>query len=125
MTTETIVVTASNYIVTNTQAATLAVVDANGNLQQISQFLTATLLLTSTTAADLTALLGSGNVVLTNTVLGTIVVSKVGGPTITSGTGVPSGVQPNGSIYLNTTGGSGTRLYFSHGAGTWVALAGS
>lgn len=47
-----------------------------------------------------------------------------GGPTWTAGSGVPSGIQPNGSLYSNSTGTTGTRLYVSSGAGTWLAVAG-
>lgn len=43
---------------------------------------------------------------------------------ITSGTGAPSAVVPQGSLYLRTDGSStSTRLYVaSDSAGTWVAV---
>jgi hypothetical protein len=43
--------------------------------------------------------------------------------TWTSGSGVPTGTQPNGSIYTNATGTTGTRLYVSTGT-AWNAVAG-
>jgi len=46
------------------------------------------------------------------------------GPTWTSGAGAPASTQPVGSIYSNTSGGVGARLYVSAGAGTWAAVAG-
>lgn len=47
-----------------------------------------------------------------------------GGPTWTTGAGAPSGTQPVGSIYSNTSGAAGARLYVSAGGGTWTAIAG-
>lgn len=49
----------------------------------------------------------------------TYVVGSSGGPTITSGTGVPSGSQPNGSLYLRTDG-AGPNLYVREN-GAWVS----
>jgi hypothetical protein len=46
------------------------------------------------------------------------------GPTLTSGSGAPSATQPVGSLYLNTSGSTGSRLYVSAGSGTWNAVAG-
>jgi hypothetical protein len=46
------------------------------------------------------------------------------GPTWTSGSGVPSGVQPNSSfLYSNINGTTGSRLYISAGAGVWSVVA--
>jgi hypothetical protein len=45
------------------------------------------------------------------------------GPTITSGSAVPTATQPKGSLYTRTSGGVGTTLYVSQGAGTWNAVA--
>lgn len=53
-----------------------------------------------------------------------ILVLGVGGPFITSGTGVPSTTQPKGSLFLRTDGAVGSTLYVSQGAGTWNAVAG-
>ena len=46
-----------------------------------------------------------------------------GGPTITTGAGVPAATTPRGSIYMRTGGGVGTTLYVSQGGGTWNAVA--
>lgn len=46
------------------------------------------------------------------------------GPTWTTGAGAPSSTQPIGSLYSNTSGASGARLYVSAGGGTWNAVAG-
>jgi hypothetical protein len=46
------------------------------------------------------------------------------GPTLTSGSGVPSAAQPVGSLYLNTSGSTGSRLYVSAGGGSWNAVSG-
>ena len=45
-----------------------------------------------------------------------------GGPTITTGAGVPAATTPRGSIYMRTGGGVGTTLYVSQGGGTWNAV---
>jgi mucin-19 len=57
-------------------------------------------------------------------VAGTFGVGGTTGPTWSSGAGVPSSTQPAGSLYSNTSGASGSRLYVSAGAGTWNAVAG-
>jgi hypothetical protein len=48
-------------------------------------------------------------------------------PTITSGTGAPTSTQPQGSIYLNITGGVSTGVYYNtNGTSSgWTALASS
>lgn len=46
------------------------------------------------------------------------------GPTWSSGAGVPASTQPVGSLYSNTSGAAGARLYVSAGGGTWTAIAG-
>lgn len=43
--------------------------------------------------------------------------------TWTSGSGVPTGTQPNGSLYTNASGTTGSRLYVSTGT-AWTAVAG-
>jgi hypothetical protein len=48
----------------------------------------------------------------------------VTGPYITAGSGAPSASLPSGSIYINTSGGVGTRIYVSQGSGSWLAIAG-
>jgi hypothetical protein len=57
------------------------------------------------------------------TAYGGFVVSAATGPTIRAGTGVATGTQPSGSLWLRTDGAAGARLYVSAGAGTWVAVA--
>lgn len=47
-----------------------------------------------------------------------------GGPSFTTGAGVPAATQPKGSIYLRTGGAVGSTLYVSQGGGTWNAVAG-
>ena len=47
-----------------------------------------------------------------------------GGPTITTGAGVPATTTPKGSIYFRTGGAVGSTLYVSQGGGTWNAVAG-
>ncbi len=46
------------------------------------------------------------------------------GPSWSSGAGVPVTTTPAGSLYSNTSGTTGARLYVSAGAGTWNAVAG-
>lgn len=43
------------------------------------------------------------------------------GPTITSGTGVPTASEPNGSLFLRTDGGAGSTLYVRE-SGAWNAV---
>ena len=52
------------------------------------------------------------------------IVVGASGPTISSGAGAPSATQPVGSLYLNTSGSSGSRLYVSAGGGSWNAVSG-
>lgn len=47
-----------------------------------------------------------------------------GGPTWTSGAGVPASTQPKGSLYSRTGGGVGSTLYVTQGGGVWNAVAG-
>ena len=54
---------------------------------------------------------------------GHLQVGSTSGPTWTTGGGAPSSTQPVGSIYSNTSGAAGARLYVSAGAGTWNAVA--
>ncbi len=58
------------------------------------------------------------------TTLAKIELTVPGGPTISSGAGVPVGVEPNASLWLRTDGALGSRLYVSAGAGVWAAVAG-
>lgn len=59
------------------------------------------------------------------TFLGTVTASKLatGTATWTSGAGAPTSTQPNGSIYSNLSGATGSRLYVSNGT-TWTAVPG-
>jgi hypothetical protein len=43
---------------------------------------------------------------------------------IRSGTGVPAGTQPGGSLWLRMDGATGSRLYVSAGGGVWNAVTG-
>ena len=46
-------------------------------------------------------------------------------PYVLAGTGVPTFAAPQGSLYINITGGAGARLYMnSNGSTTWI-VAGS
>lgn len=72
----------------------------------------------ATAASGATKLQVTGGALLDNVAIGTSA-----GPTITSGSGAPSGTQPNGSIYLRTDGAANTRFYVSEGGGTWAAIA--
>ena len=56
-------------------------------------------------------------------VTGSLALGTAAGPTITSGTGVASGTQPSGSIWIRTDGAAGARIYVSQGAGSWIAIA--
>jgi hypothetical protein len=49
---------------------------------------------------------------------------NAGGPTWTAGAGAPTAQQPNGSLYSNTSGAAGARLYVSAGNGVWAAVPG-
>jgi hypothetical protein len=54
-----------------------------------------------------------------------IQVGSSNGPTWTSGAGAPTSVQQVGSLYCNTTGSTGSRLYISTGFdGIWNAVPG-
>lgn len=46
-------------------------------------------------------------------------------PTITSGSGVPSATEPNGSIYLRTDGANADQAIYARIGGAWVALKGA
>jgi hypothetical protein len=46
------------------------------------------------------------------------------GPTWTRGSGVPTAVEPLGSLFSRTDGAVGATLYVSRGGGTWLAVAG-
>jgi hypothetical protein len=52
---------------------------------------------------------------------GSLVLGTNAGPTIVAGTGVASGTQPSGSIWIRTDGAAGARIYVSQGA--WIAIA--
>jgi hypothetical protein len=58
---------------------------------------------------------------------GTFLRARIGsitGPTWTTGSAVPSAVEPNGSLYSRvTTWAAGATLYVSKGAGAWTAVA--
>jgi hypothetical protein len=54
---------------------------------------------------------------------GSLVIGTTAGPTIRAGTGVASGTQPSGSVWIRTDGAAGARLYVSQGGGTWIAIA--
>lgn len=61
---------------------------------------------------------------LSNAIMnGATTMGTVGMPNISSGVGAPSAVQPNGSLYMNYTGTTGSRLYVSNGS-TWTAVSG-
>jgi hypothetical protein len=66
-----------------------------------------------------------GGITSVATVTGlTIRTGASSGPTWTTGTGAPASTQPVGSLYSNTSGAAGARLYVSAGGGTWTAVAG-
>ena len=46
-------------------------------------------------------------------------------PTVTSGSGAPTAVEPNGSIYLRTNGASADEAIYARIAGSWVAMKGA
>jgi len=48
--------------------------------------------------------------------------SVTSSPTITSGTGVPTAAEPNGSIYMRTNGTDGDDSLYMRIAAAWVAL---
>ncbi len=50
---------------------------------------------------------------------GNLAVGGPSGPTWSTGSGVPSGNQPVGSLYSNNTGTFGAQLYVSAGSGIW------
>jgi len=63
------------------------------------------------------------NPATTASITGSMIIGTAAGPIITSGTGVASGTQPSGSIFIRTDGAAGARIYVSQGAGTWIAIA--
>jgi hypothetical protein len=46
-------------------------------------------------------------------------------PTVTSGSGAPTAVEPNGSIYLRTNGASADEAIYARIGGSWVAMKGA
>jgi len=46
-------------------------------------------------------------------------------PTVTSGAGVPSATEPNGSIYLRTDGANADQAIYARISGAWVAMKGA
>ena len=46
-------------------------------------------------------------------------------PTITSGTGVPTSTEPNGSLFLRTDGTTAALVLYSMVDGTWTPIDGS
>lgn len=45
--------------------------------------------------------------------------------TVTSGTGVPATVEPNGSIFLRADGANADQAIYARIAGAWVAMKGA
>lgn len=45
--------------------------------------------------------------------------------TVTSGTGVPATVEPDGSIWLRTNGANADQAIYARIAGAWVAMKGA
>jgi hypothetical protein len=76
-----------------------------------------------TTSTGATAVDIDVNPAATATITGSIVIGTSAGPIISSGTGVASGTQPSGSIFIRTDGAAGARIYVSQGAGTWIPIA--
>ena len=81
-----------------------------------------------TTATGGAAVDASVNPSAAITTAGSVVTNTVAsgtsaGVTIRAGTGVASGTQPSGSIWIRTDGAAGARIYVSAGAGSWVAIA--
>ena len=46
-------------------------------------------------------------------------------PTITSGSGVPSAAEPNGSIYMRTDASNADTSLYCRIGGSWVAMVGA
>lgn len=75
----------------------------------------------STYLASPPAIGGTAPAAVTGTSLRT---GSTTGPTWTTGTGAPGSTEPVGSLYSDTAGGLGARLYVSAGGGSWAAVAG-
>lgn len=75
------------------------------------------------TAGDLVWYGADSNAKMRITQSAQLVVGPSGSPSITTGSGAPSGTQPNGSIYLRSGGSTGTRWYVSTGS-AWNAVSG-
>jgi hypothetical protein len=73
---------------------------------------------TGATAVDIDV-----NPAATASITGSMIIGTSAGPVISSGTGVASGTQPSGSIFIRTDGAAGARIYVSQGGGTWIAIA--
>jgi hypothetical protein len=58
------------------------------------------------------------------TTSGAVLIGGASGPSWTTGSAVPSGTQPVGSLYSRVGGAVGATLYVSRGGGTWAAVAG-
>lgn len=67
---------------------------------------------------------GSQDVLTTGVFYGSKFAFGGGGPTITNGTGAPSGSEPNGSVYLRTNGTNAETGVYTRQAGAWYALGG-
>lgn len=46
-------------------------------------------------------------------------------PTVTSGGGAPTAVEPNGSIYMRTNAANADEAIYARIAGAWVAMKGA
>jgi hypothetical protein len=44
---------------------------------------------------------------------------------VTSGTGVPATIEPNGSIFLRTNGTTADQAIYARISGSWVAMKGA
>ena len=118
-------ITAGNLVVSaGSITATLGAIASGTTITAGTALIATTSILAGTTITSTV-----GNITATNgnfvaTTAGTGFKLGAAGPIVVCGAGAPGAlVQPQGSLYLNTTGVTvATRLYVSAGGGTWVAV---
>jgi len=114
--------TGSNNVLIGTSSSIDTASSSTSNTIQIGAGSTAIISATGCGTPSSSVLTAAGSLVV-NSATGGITVGS-SGPTLTSGSGAPSATQPVGSLYLNTSGSSGSRLYVSAGSGSWNAVSG-
>jgi hypothetical protein len=114
--------TGSNNVLIGTNSSIDTASGTTSNTIQIGAGSTAVISATGCGTPSTSILTAAGSLVVNSTTGGVMIGSS--GPTLTSGAGAPSATQPVGSLYMNTSGSSGSRLYVSAGGGSWNPVSG-